>query len=87
MVSQSYRILELDEAFGMKTLSPERGESLPKDAQLTSGEGDQCLGLLSSIVSAPVLCPLPGWVPLGQGDAWPDAVGQAVSNSPSQISH
>ena len=74
MVSHSYRILELEEAFGLKNLSPDRGEGVPKDTQLTSGKGH--LGLLSAISSVPLLCPFPGRVPLGQGNVCPDVVAK-----------
>lgn len=49
MVPRDHRIWGLEEAIGMKNLSPEREEAVPEDTQLPSGGG--YLGLL--------LAPLP----------------------------
>ena len=68
-----YRILELEETFGMKNLSPERGEGVPKDTQLTSGKGP--LGLLSCLFS-PFALPVSRQGPLGQGNICADAVAK-----------
>lgn len=72
MGSQSRRILELEEGFGMRSLSPERGGGLPKDTQLTLKEGD---------LGVPLLCPFRVGVPRGQADVWPGAVAKLLNTA------